>query len=726
MNFDYVNEVEEHVGRLTSKEQMLGKGLNIPFNATNSGSRKIMNITHQSHTLVLSRGEVAYVGTGYENRFGDYSSSIMHAEGNFQVIAKISKFTNAPNHDYYLILADCYSNTLHVVHRISYKYMTEIYGFLYNNSVLDSLSIPGSMIEKDTVMRRSTGFDEYGNKTNGRNLNIMYCSTDNNMEDSIIISDVCSNDLMAAPIIHKIRKVINENDIPLNIHGDAEHYKTFPDIGEESKVLCAFRREDKDDAIYTQAVSRLQQTMMSDEKITVSGTVIDIDVFCNNIPNLTNNMYNVQFKYYFEERQRMCADVVRVVSPFVSQGYQLSYDLQKFYYQCKEELSGKEFMDKRKFSNMIVDFYVMEVKPLGVGDKVADRYGGKGVISKIVPQNMMPQLPNGQYADMIKNSSTMNNRENPGQLFELSINYVSMCILDYIRKSVLDAEEAYAMILKFLHIISPKEEEEMRVFVENLKPDDFTFFISSIVDEVCIHVSNDPITDEMNIDIIGMLYEEFSWVCPVKAYVPVRNSNGQYRKVLSRKPIIIAKQYILRLKQLAEEKFSATSLSSTNIKSENAKSKASKSYKEPFSNAPIRFGYMETGDYLHMGGDIVIINLMMYSLSPHGRRLIEEMYVGDPYDIDIKLNSKARNRSVEQLNAKLKTMGYRMVFSKKLKKFTPLVSIPLVEFEDEPGQELVSFMGDEYDFDHWYNTVDSTKNVLKNSLIQINMVSFEG
>ena len=48
---------------------MLGKGLNIPNNATNSGARKIMNGTHQSHTLVLSRAEVPYVATGFEKRF---------------------------------------------------------------------------------------------------------------------------------------------------------------------------------------------------------------------------------------------------------------------------------------------------------------------------------------------------------------------------------------------------------------------------------------------------------------------------------------------------------------------------------------------------------------------------------------------------------------------------------------------------------------------------------
>lgn len=726
MNFDYVTDVEKHIARLSSKEQMLGKGLNIPFNPTNSGSRKIMNITHQEHALVLSRGELSYIGTGYENEFGDRSSSIITADRDYQVVAKISKFSFAPNHDYYLILADSYTNTLHVIHRVSYEYKTEIYGFLINNSILDSVSNPGSIIHKDTLLVKSTGFDEFDNKTNGANLNVMYESTDNNMEDSVIISDVCSQK-MAAPLFHKIRKIINENDIPLNLYGNSDFYKVLPNVGEQIKdgILCAFRREDKDDAIYTQSVVRLQQNMMSDEKITLSGTVIDLDIYCNNVPNIGSNIYNTQFNFYFNERQRMNTEIVKIVSPYVSQNYELSYELEKLYFRCKEELSGVEFIDKRRFSNIILDVFVMDDRALGVGDKVADRYGGKGVVSKIVPQKLMPQLPNGQYADMIKNSSTMNNRENPGQLFELSINYISMCILDYIRDHHLDAEAAMEYILRFYHIISPEEETDMREYISTLPQEDFIFFVGTILDHDCIHVSTEPISDEMNIDLIGALYEEFSWIKPKHIKVPVKDSNGNFRFINSRKEVIIAKQYILRLKQLSEEKFSATSLSSTNIKNENAKSKASKSYKEPYSNAPIRFGHMETGDFMHMGSDIVIVNLMMYSLSPHGRRLVEEMYVGDPYDIDIKLNSKARNRSVEQLNAKLKTMGYRMIFNKIPRTTKPLISVPLITFEDDPNRELVVFHEDDnYDYNHYYNMVDQTKNVLRNSLININLVHF--
>jgi hypothetical protein len=44
------------------------------------------------------------------------------------------------------------------------------------------------------------------------------------------------------------------------------------------------------------------------------------------------------------------------------------------------------------------------------------------------------------------------------------------------------------------------------------------------------------------------------------------------------------------VKQIAEEKFSATSLSATNIRNENTKSRVKKDFKELFPNTPVRFG----------------------------------------------------------------------------------------------------------------------------------------
>lgn len=727
MASNFVDQVRDSMSYLTSKEQMLGKGLNIPNNATNSGGRKIMGNTHQSHSLVLTQGEIPYVATGYENRFGEQSSSIIRMDDDYEVIAKIPKFSYAPDHHYYLILRSINKNEITVVERISYKYVTEVYGYLHNNSIMDSMSAPGTIIHKGDIIRRSTGFDRYGNRTSGKNINVAYMALDINMEDSVLISKRCS-ELMSAPLLRTVKIIINENDIPLNIYGNDNMYKVFPDIGEDIKdgILMAYRRDKKEEAIYTQSVKRLQEIMMSDDKITIKGKVIDINIYCNNPEYIKTNAYNQQFYSYYTDRQRMNQDIVNVVGSYATQGYHLSYQLNKMFYNAKSELEGKKFIDKKQFSNITIEFVVMENRILDVGDKVSDRYGGKGVVSKIVDTELMPKMCNGQPIDMIKNSSTMYNRENAGQIFEHEINYISMNILDRIRQGDMSLQDSFAMILKFYEIQSPEQYQDIKAYIDSLDYRNQEYFLESILNKTCINVSNKPISETMNIDKLITLKQAFPWIDEQKVQVPIRDSRGNVRFVYTRRPMIAAPQYVIRLKQFAEEKFSAASLSSTNLKNENAKSKASKNYREPNSNTPIKLGQMESGDLDHMGTEYVVINLLLHSLSPHARRLVEQIAITDPYNVDVKIDTKSKNRSAEILNARLKIMGYKITFSKKRIKNQYPFGMNAIEFlGNEDGMTpAIEFMEPGYDFDHWYKTIDEIKEISKHLGFTIEAISF--
>ena len=76
---NFVDQVNESYENLDSKEQILAKGLLQPNTATNSGSRKLMFSVHSSHHLTLSQAQPPYLGTGFENRFGERSSSIINS-----------------------------------------------------------------------------------------------------------------------------------------------------------------------------------------------------------------------------------------------------------------------------------------------------------------------------------------------------------------------------------------------------------------------------------------------------------------------------------------------------------------------------------------------------------------------------------------------------------------------------------------------------------------------
>lgn len=159
------------------------------------------------------------------------------------------------------------------------------------------------------------------------------------------------------------------------------------------------------------------------------------------------------------------------------------------------------------------------------------------------------------------------------------------------------------------------------------------------------------------------------------------------------------------VKQFAEEKFSATSLSSTNIRNENTKSRVKKDFRELYPNTPIRFGNMETNNMNHIGADAVIANMMIHSLSPQGRRLVEQMYTGDPFEIDIKLDSHSKNRSAEIAATYLKTIGRRLKFIRKRKHRQKITMSPIYFTKDpNPVTHPISFipehMRDKYDFLH--------------------------
>lgn len=128
------------------------------------------------------------------------------------------------------------------------------------------------------------------------------------------------------------------------------------------------------------------------------------------------------------------------------------------------------------------------------------------------------------------------------------------------------------------------------------------------------------------------------------------------------------------MKQYAEEKFSATSLSATNIRNENAKSKATKEYKSLYSHTPIRFGEMELNSFEHLGPEKIIEVLLIHSVSPHGRQLVEQFSTGDPYLMNIRLDNDSSNRSAEIAQTYLKTIGLRLNIKKiKKKKVNPFL-----------------------------------------------------
>ncbi|MDY7005667.1 MAG: DNA-directed RNA polymerase subunit beta [Cyanobacteriota bacterium] len=69
-------------------------------------------------------------------------------------------------------------------------------------------------------------------------------------------------------------------------------------------------------------------------------------------------------------------------------------------------------------ANMVVRVYVAQKRKIQVGDKVAGRHGNKGIVSRILPIEDMPYLPDGTPLDVVLNPLGVPSRMNVGQIFE--------------------------------------------------------------------------------------------------------------------------------------------------------------------------------------------------------------------------------------------------------------------------------------------------------------------
>ena len=75
--------------------------------------------------------------------------------------------------------------------------------------------------------------------------------------------------------------------------------------------------------------------------------------------------------------------------------------------------------------NMVVRVYIAQKRKISVGDKMAGRHGNKGVVSRILPQEDMPFLPDGTPLDIVLNPLGVPSRMNIGQVLEVHLGYAA-------------------------------------------------------------------------------------------------------------------------------------------------------------------------------------------------------------------------------------------------------------------------------------------------------------
>lgn len=99
----------------------------------------------------------------------------------------------------------------------------------------------------------------------------------------------------------------------------------------------------------------------------------------------------------------------------------------------------------------LVKVYVASRRPISVGDKMAGRYGNKGVVAKILPEEDMPYMPDGTPVDIVLNPLGVPSRMNVGQILEIHLGLACKELGLHISSPVFDGateEEVFGMLDK--------------------------------------------------------------------------------------------------------------------------------------------------------------------------------------------------------------------------------------------------------------------------------------
>ena len=88
--------------------------------------------------------------------------------------------------------------------------------------------------------------------------------------------------------------------------------------------------------------------------------------------------------------------------------------------------------------NMLVRCYIAQKRKISVGDKMAGRHGNKGVVSRILPQEDMPFLPDGTPLDIVLNPLGVPSRMNIGQVLEVHLGMAAAALGWHIMTPVFD------------------------------------------------------------------------------------------------------------------------------------------------------------------------------------------------------------------------------------------------------------------------------------------------
>ena len=351
----------------------------IPFLENDDANRALMGSNMQKQAVPLLKSEAPIVGTGIEYQAGVDSGVCVLAKEDGEVLSvsadKIVVRYNSGKNERFNLIKFARSNQSTCVNQIP-------------------IVSAGQKFVAGEVLADGPATDK-GEISLGKNALIGFMTWEGyNYEDAVLISEkIVREDVYTS--IHIEKYEMESRDTKL---GPEEITRDIPNVNED-----LLRDLDEDGIIRVGAEVRAGDILVG--KVTPKGET-----------ELTAE--ERLLRAIFGEKARE----VRDTSLRVPHGeYGIVVDVKVFTREnSKDELSPGV--------NKVVRCYIAQKRKISVGDKMAGRHGNKGVVSRILPVEDMPFLPDGTPLDIVLNPLGVPSRMNIGQVLEVHLGYAAKAL----------------------------------------------------------------------------------------------------------------------------------------------------------------------------------------------------------------------------------------------------------------------------------------------------------
>lgn len=429
----------------------------VPFLEHDDATRLQMASSQLRHAIMLKNFDLPMIQSGIEGMYSDQTSFIFRAKRDGKIIYLDSE----------IIIAQ-YDNKTCDAFYIGYRklYISTVDFYKVNFGVGDSFN-------KDDIIAESN-YLEKGRITLGKNCLVAISPWYGyNYEDGIVISQrLVDEDYFTS--VHYIDLVIEvpPNKVLLNLNDDYENYKPLPEIGDElqlGEVYAKLKSIDVsgfDDVIFEP---------INEYKTEEPCKIVNIKVYANKWSKCFPQ-YDEYIKNIILKQKNKKNELISKLSDLLTKD-----DLERLIDTLEINQTEK---NNYKLKDDFIDGIRIEItavyeRKITVGDKIGNRHGNKGVITRIVPDDQMLKLPDGRHVDIIINPLGIISRMNVGQVYEAHLSMSFNDLKNEIIRMYEDGEreKIYHYVLDYIKIIDKTEDnnylDQMTELFKHISVDQF-------------------------------------------------------------------------------------------------------------------------------------------------------------------------------------------------------------------------------------------------------------